>query len=164
MSIRFQIDEQKLKTNRKLIAWYRLFGAEFLANAQALAGARISGGTGRYERSFTVELKAGRPPQLLCGNGSPIAIYVEEDTDPHIIEPTPKGRKAKPGPLTKNPDAPGALHWFAGAKGGGEGPAASVFAKKVHHPGTKGQHIVRDAVLITGENLRAGTHRANVVD
>jgi len=48
------------------------------------------------------------------------AKYVDKDTRPHIIRP----RNAK------------ALRWF-GQWG------QPIFAKQVHHPGTKGQHFIR---------------------
>lgn len=159
MSVRFEIDVRKIQTNRALIDWYRLFGAEFISNAQALASGRIEGGSGLYERSFVVELIPGNPPILRCGNNAKHAIYVEEDTAAHDIEPTPKGRSAKNGS-----GRPGALRWFDPAPARGQkvgNPAAAVFAKKVHHPGTKGQHIVRDAVKITGENMKRGSQRSN---
>jgi hypothetical protein len=66
------------------------------------------------------------------------ALFVEEDTKPHEI--TPNARKA--------------LRWAASASGrrlsgnptkaaqrGGSG--GLVFAKRVHHPGTKGKHFMR---------------------
>lgn len=148
MSIRIEIDEASLVNNRQLIGWYRLFAVECLTLAQAAAAGRIEGGTGQYERSFTFELIGGSPPKLRFGNSAPHAIYIEEDTEPHIIVPVNKK----------------ALHWFAGPRGGGIGPNESVFATKVKHPGTTGMHIVRDAVLEAGRNLRGGSTRADSLD
>lgn len=149
MSYSVEIDVEKLKQKAGLIRWYRRFGAEFIRTAQGLAAERVHGGSGQYEREFAIELIPGNPPKLACGNTSPIAIYVEEDTRPHVIRPKPAGRRS-----FTNPTRPGALRWFD-PPGGGEGSA--VFAREVHHPGTAGQHIVRDAVSLTGARLRAST-------
>ncbi len=54
--------------------------------------------------------------------GEPYALFVEEDTKPHIIRP--KHRKV--------------LRW---ATGGG-----FAFAKEVHHPGTTGTHFLQNAL------------------
>lgn len=147
MTVRFDIDISDLENSPGLIAWYQRFAQECLREAQLLAAERIEGGTGAYERSFAFELLPGSPPKLVFGNTSPIAIYVEEDTVPHVIRPKPLGRKS-----FTNPNRPGALRWFD-PPGGGAG--AAHFAGEVHHPGTTGQHIVRDAVSNAGDRLRA---------
>lgn len=148
MTVSIEIDVTQIERSPAIVEWYQRFAAECLREAQKLAVERISGGTGAYERNFRFELLPGQPPKLLFGNASPIAIYVEDDTEPHIIKPTPPGRSS-----FTNPNKPGALKWFAGAKGGGAGPANLRFATEVHHPGTTGQHIVRDAVREAGRLL-----------
>lgn len=151
MSIRFDIDGRSLTTNRRLISWYRLFAAEATANAQQIAGGRIKGGSGMYERSFTSELVPGSPPKLLFGNSAPHAIYLEEGTETHPVAPTKKK----------------ALRWWdpAPRKGQVQGSAsAAVFSKGHEVKGIDAMHIVRDAVKVTGENLRRGTQRAAFVD
>ncbi len=150
MSTFVDIKPGSVEANAALVQWFAKFGQQCVREGQRLAGERISGGTGAYERSFDVELVAGNPPTLRFGNLSPVAIYVEEDTRPHVIRPKPLGRRS-----FTNPDRPGALRWFQGAAGGGAGPANLHFAAEVHHPGTKGQHIIRDAVSAAADTLRA---------
>lgn len=133
--VAIQINLNDLANNEALLDWFKRFGAQCIREGQALAAERISGGTGAYQRSFDIQLIPGNPPRLLFGNTSPIAIYVEEDTEPHIIEP--KNKKA--------------LRWFDPPGGGKD---AAVFSQRVHHPGTTGQHIVRDAVSRAGDKLR----------
>lgn len=145
MSIRFEIDRAALENNPGVVGWYRLFGAECIAQAQAIAAGRISGGTGVYERSFTVELRGGTPPTMLFGNSAPHAIFLEEGTDDHPVAPVNKK----------------ALRWFD-PPGGGQG--AAVFSKGHMVKGIKAMHIVEDAVSSAGDNLRRGSHRANIVD
>lgn len=156
MAVHIEIDQIRLESNAALVAWFQRFAVAALAEGQRLAGERIESTSGLYERSFHFELIAGNPPTLRFGNTHPAAIYIEEDTRPHIIEPTPKGRRS-----FTNPSKPGALRWMTGPhqpKGGGakaRGPANLHFAQKVHHPGTTGQHIVRDAVSAAADKLRS---------
>jgi hypothetical protein len=133
--VAIDISLSDLQNSPALVQWFRRFGAECLQEAQKLAAERIEGGTGAYERSFDIQLIPGSPPRLLFGNTSPIAIYVEEDTEAHDI--VPRNKKS--------------LRWFDPPAGG---QGAAVFAQKVRHPGTKGKHIVRDAVSAAGDRLR----------
>lgn len=141
MAIVFRIDASEIENNAAVIDWYRRFAAECLKEAQRLTAEKIEGGTGAYARGFDFQLLPGSPPKLLFGNKVSHAIYVEEDTEPHKIEPTPTGRKAFSGS-----GKPGALRWF-------QGPGSPVFAREVQHPGTKGMHIVRDAVTSAAGSL-----------
>lgn len=73
----------------------------------------------------------------------PIAPHVEWDTQPHVIRPRPD-RAAASVVATGKPRRPGtdpmaSLAWI--------GPGGVTrFAREVHHPGTKGVHMMRDAV------------------
>jgi len=147
MTVRIEIDVPAIENSQAIVAFYRRFAAEALREAQILAAQRIEGGTGTYERSFDFDLRPGSPPKLVFGNTSSVALFIEEGTDPHVIRPTPAGRKS-----FTNPNAPGALRWFD-PPGGGEG--AARFGTEVHHPGTKAQNIIRDAVTNAGDKLRA---------
>jgi len=140
MSIRFEIQRSRLENNHALIEWFKLFAKQALRDAQHITSERINthGGSGEYERSFTFILVPGSPPKLIFGNSASHAIYVEEDTVRHWVEPVKKL----------------ALRWFD-PPGGGEG--AAVFSMGHWVPATKGKHIVRDAVTSAGAKLR-GTH------
>lgn len=141
MTMEIEIDGPAVERAPALIDFFQDFGRLFLREAQALSNQRIEGGSGLYERSFAVELIPGsNGPTLVCGNGAPHAIYVEEDTSAHDI--VPKDKKA--------------LRWFD-PPGGGEG--AAVFSQKVRHPGTKGMHIVRDAVTAAADSLQPNQGR-----
>ena len=74
--------------------------------------------------------------KVATGADTPYAKYVELGTDPHDILPT----KAK------------ALHFLAGGK--------DVFAKIVHHPGTKAQYFMRDALRDLTPAIKAGLTQA----
>lgn len=63
------------------------------------------------------------------------APYVEYGTRPHVIEPR------KPG---------GVLHWHDPRTG------EDVFARRVHHPGTKGQHMVAIGAAMTEFQFEGG--------
>lgn len=66
------------------------------------------------------------------------APYVEYGTRPHIIEPK------KPG---------GVLHWVD------PGSGKDVFARRVHHPGTHGQHMVALGAAMTEFETEGGLMR-----
>jgi HK97 gp10 family phage protein len=72
--------------------------------------------TGRLKISIKVNIKGNK----LIITMVDYALYVEFGTQPHIIRP--KNKKA--------------LHWKNGKK--------DVFAKEVHHPGTKAQPFIRN--------------------
>lgn len=71
------------------------------------------------------------------------APYVEYGTRPHIIEPK------KPG---------GVLHWVD--PGSGE----DVFARRVHHPGTAGQHMIAIGAAMTEFEIDSGAVVKDILD
>ena len=97
--------------------------------------------TGRLKNSIKV---VPQNPNLIMISMVDYAIYVEFGTPPHIIKP----KNAK------------ALHW----KSEGVGPRGGkvkndVFAKLVHHPGTRPQPFIRNTLrnklgLIIKESLQ----------
>lgn len=165
MSVRFDINTPKLENNHAIIEWLQEFAAVCLKEAHLLSATRVHGGTGDYQRGFAFDLKGGNPPKLIFGNTTGHAGYIEFGTEPHDILPnkkiitiTPKNAKALhwqsggESVFAKSAQIQSPLRWFS-PPGGGEGSA--VFSQKVHHPGTKAQHIVRDAVTAAGDRLRA---------
>lgn len=144
----FNINFEDLKRSPALVDFMQRFGAEWLAQAQRLTQVRTKSQTGEYARSFRVELLPGSPPKLRLANVSSHAIYVEENTERHDIAPTPKGRSS-----FTNPNRPGALRWFD-PPGGGKG-AAVFHPGPVTIPAHKGAHIIKDALIATGQELRA---------
>lgn len=60
-------------------------------------------------------------------NGEPIHFYIENDTMPHVIRA--KG---------KSYGGANILRWFAES-------GKPIFRPEVHHPGTKGKHIIRNS-------------------
>ena len=90
------------------------------ARAQELAPGHLKG-TIYKRRKLSV-----RGPQYEVGSSSPIAVYVENDTRPHVIRP----KRAR------------VLRFQVGGR--------VVYAKIVHHPGTKGQHFLARAVREVG--------------
>lgn len=69
---------------------------------------------------------------ILVGSPLPQAVWVEDGTEPHDI--VPKTKKA--------------LRFYSVriAQAQGKGPGAPLFFKRVHHPGTKAQHILAKSV------------------
>lgn len=155
MTAKFDIDFTRLESNVGLVEFFQRFGAAWQAEAQRLTQIRVNSKSKEYERAFRVELIGGSPPSLRVGNIASHAIYVEEDTPRHEITTAPPNRKNFGGPGAKRPagTVPGSLAFFSSAKGGGIGPKNLTFAKKVNHPGTKGKHIIKDAVTAAADNL-----------
>lgn len=92
--------------------------------------------SGRLASSITVSKAFSlKGPLWRVDANVPYAPFVEEDTRPHVIRPR------KPG---------GVLRFKVGGQ--------TVFARIVHHPGTKGQHFLgratRDVGISNGYNVR----------
>jgi HK97 gp10 family phage protein len=88
--------------------------------------------TGELKRSLRVQFtRTGKRSRLRVGFLAPYGLFVEEDTKPHIIRP-----KRINGRLRFQVDG----KW--------------VFAKEVHHPGTKGQHMIRLGVKDAAPQVR----------
>lgn len=111
---------------------------------------QFAGGRGRMpghmKRSWqtgTVE-EAGQHFGIDSYTEDPQAPHVEWDTRPHIIRPDPKRAPASVISSTK-PRLPGtdpnaSLRFWSGGH--------PVFAREVHHPGTRGVHMMRDSLSI----------------
>lgn len=70
--------------------------------------------------------------EAMVGSPLPQSVWVENGTEPHIIE----AKRAK------------SLRFYSVriANAQGKGPATALFFKRVHHPGTKAQHILTRSV------------------
>lgn len=102
-------------------------GGYVTREAQTLTAARLQRHTGLYADGFTTH--TSREPYGLrtrITNVAPYAAYIEDGTRPHIIRP----RK------------PGGVLVFTNKAG------ATVFARQVHHPGTRRYRIMQDALRI----------------
>jgi hypothetical protein len=89
---------------------------------------RIHNRTGRLASSVVKRWTVvGSDLGIMILSDCPYAMFVEEDTDPHDIFPV----NAK------------ALRWESGG--------GVHFATRVHHPGTKGQHMFRDSLPLALE-------------
>lgn len=95
--------------------WQELVGPLMVREAQRLTPIR----TGKTRASWFAETRGST---IRIGSRSPIAVYLNNGTRPHIIRPL--GKKA--------------LRFYVGGK--------AVFAKLVHHPGTKGQRMLQRAL------------------
>lgn len=96
--------------------------------AKELAGILVNVRTGRYRAGF--KAKPGfslRGPKWTVYNDVSYAPVIEEGSRPHVIRP----RRAK------------ALRFRVGGQ--------VVYAKIVHHPGTKAQHVLARAVREVGQ-------------
>lgn len=76
----------------------------------------------------------------------PVAPHVEWPTRPHLIRPRADRRAASVlatgKPRRSGGDPQAALAWL--------GPGGvTIFAREVHHPGTQGSHMMRDALAET---------------
>lgn len=99
--------------------------------------ARVPVDSGKLRRSLTVRIEGER---VLVGPlDSPYANYVEFGTKPHDIHP-------------KNPN--GALRFQINGQ--------TIYAKVVHHPGTKAQPFVRPAFDAWVQALGTDVAQANV--
>lgn len=84
--------------------------------------------SGRYRSQFrTTTVREAQGLRLRIINESEIATYLERGTRPHLILP----RNAK------------VLAWQPASGVGG-----TIFAKRVHHPGTRAYRIMEDALRI----------------
>jgi hypothetical protein len=74
----------------------------------------------------------------------PEAPHVEWDTHPHVIRPSPKRLAASViatgKPRRSGTDPQAALRYWSGGH--------PTFAREVHHPGTRGVHMMRDALTL----------------
>lgn len=98
--------------------------------------ARVPVDTGDLRRSLGVRVEGNR---ILVGPSAPYAPYVEFGTAPHDIKPK-AGHKALKFMVNGHP----------------------VYAKIVHHPGTKAQPFVRPAFEAWAASLGAVVGQANV--
>ena len=108
------------------------------ARAKQLAGILVNVRTGRYRAGFRKRSKfSARGPAYEVFNPVEYAPYIEEGTRPHKI----RARNAK------------YLRFVVGGQ--------VVYAKEVHHPGTKAQHVLTRAVREVG--IRNG-YRVQITD
>lgn len=110
---------------------------QVITRAKILAGTRFNVQTGRYRNGFQKRPKfTARGPGWQVFNPVSYAPYLEEGTRPHIIRP----KRAK------------ALRFKVGGR--------TVYAKIVHHPGTKAGHVLTDATrqagIANGYSVRIG--------
>lgn len=95
--------------------------------AKQLAGILVNVRTGRYRAGFRKRSKfSARGPAYEVFNPVEYAPYIEEGTRPHVIRP----RRAQ------------TLRFVVGGR--------VVYAKVVHHPGTKARHVLARAVREVG--------------
>lgn len=113
----------------------RKVAEETRIRAQQLAGVLVNVRTGRYRDGFQVKRNfTARGPGWQVFNPVEYAPYIEEGTRPHVIRP----KRAK------------ALRFVVDGR--------VVYARIVHHPGTKAQHVlaraVREVGVRNGYNVR----------
>lgn len=98
---------------------------------------------GAFKRSIRAERHASTGLMtLVFGSSVPYAQYVISPTLPHTIRPRDAGQR---------PEA--RLHFTI--EGG-----ARVFAREVHHPGTKGNPFVKDVMDASGPLIRGALLKA----
>jgi hypothetical protein len=105
------------------------------ARAKQLAGILVNVRTGRYRAAFHKrETLTFRGPGARVYNDVSYAPYIEEGTRPHVI----RARRGK------------ALRFVVDGR--------VVYAKEVHHPGTKAYNVlsraVREVAIRNGYNVR----------
>lgn len=111
--------------------YFSRLGGYVTREAQALAAARLERHTGVYASGFrTTTLLVGGELRTRITNVAPYASYIERGTRPHVIRPV----RARMLRFTV-------------------GQGTVVFAREVHHPGTKPYRILTDA-------LRVGVRKA----
>ena len=110
-------------------------GEELLQNSQELADQRVSVDSGTYHSSFVLEDSRF---QAKVTNTAPHAGFIERGTQPHDIEAT----SAK------------ALHLDQPIVIGGRN---ITHLKRVKHPGTEAQWVLRDALRNTVAQLFGGS-------
>jgi hypothetical protein len=110
--------------------------------------AQADGRGGNFAKGWMAEPNTGNTPGVTIRNTWPIAVYVEKDTQPHIIEARPGGV------LAWMPGRGGFSAFAVSAKtkksGGGHG---WIFAQRVHHPGTTGKNVFGITMEDVGANI-----------
>lgn len=102
-------------------------GGYVTREAQTIAAARLTRRTGMYEDGFrTTTTREVGGLRTRVSNTAQHATYLENGTPPHIIRPK------KPGGVLVFTNKAGAL----------------IFARQVHHPGTRPYRVLTDALRI----------------
>lgn len=102
-------------------------GGYVTREAQSLTAAKLERHTGMYGDGFrTHTTREAYGLRTRITNVAPYAAYIEDGTRPHIIRPK------KPGGVLVFTNKAGQL----------------IFAKQVHHPGTRRYRIMQDALRI----------------
>lgn len=109
----------------------RRFANDARTEARNLADQRLTQHTGRYRRSIKARVVA--PTRVELEADVPYALVIEKGSRRHLIVP----RRARVLAFEVN--------------------GRMVFAMRVHHPGTKAQNILRDAVKEAGRKIRKST-------
>ncbi len=116
--------------------YINLYSREIAAEAQALALSRLNVRTRRYAKGFQVKVERGDPGEgykfIVSNNVKGInprravsyAAVNEKGSRPHVIRPRKRD---------------GMLVFYIGGR--------KIVTKQVNHPGTKPQHILRDAEI-----------------
>lgn len=125
------VDALLTRPNREVGRHLARLGTFVSKAGRELASQRLERRSGEYEDGFTTTTRreAGGLRTVVT-NRARHATYIEAGTRPHIIVP----RR-------------GSVLVFQGRDG------TTVFARQVHHPGTRSYHVLRDA-------LRIGIRRA----
>lgn len=116
---------------------------------QGLTADQFSGGRGRVPGYMKRSWRTGRVEELPAERygidsytEDPVAPHVEWDTRPHTFGPSPSRAPASVvatgKPRRAGTDPAARLRFYVGGR--------AVYAAEVSHPGTQGQHMMRDSL------------------